>query len=190
MVEPRHTTKAGLTPAKIGLIAVLSIILAAVIVFQMTGKGSRRVTLKKRVPNTDASAARDTGNDAPHAPSGAGAPRTRRAEKWQDIPRSEVLLHDPFALPEQLASHHAAPVEEDAPAEPDAAQQTRGAELMESFRTQGVSMILTTPQGTIATIGSVQLRVGDVLEGLRVTEIGPRGVVFVEEHPNTAETPP
>ncbi len=54
----------------------------------------------------------------------------------------------------------------------------RQAEFMASLRAQGVDMILRSPRGSVARIGELSLRVGDIHEGLIVDEIGENGVVF------------
>jgi len=56
--------------------------------------------------------------------------------------------------------------------------RSRQAQFMASLRAKGVDMIIRSPRGSVARIGDLSLRVGDVHEGLRVEEIGQRGVLF------------
>ncbi len=54
----------------------------------------------------------------------------------------------------------------------------RQVEFMTNLQAKGVDMILRSPRGSVARIGDLSLRVGDVHEGLRVEEIGHNGIVF------------
>jgi hypothetical protein len=112
----------------------------------------------------------------------------REFRDWEAIALDEVLLHDPFMLPEalQAAIVKSTPELTRDDIAGDSEISLRRQETLALLREKGVGMIWSTPQGYVATIGQRELRVGDEFDGLRVLEIGPRGVVLVEhETPST-----
>ena len=168
----------GLSPAKVGAIIVLSIVLLAVLVVQYSGGGGGPVAVKKKrsrkptgsVEAADASEETETEAD------------DQEARQWPEIPRAEVLLHDPFQLPIFLDPDAGADGDESQTngegAEEQGSEEQRRAALLASLRSTGVGMILKGPRGKVAHIGEFKVQEGDLLEGLRVVEIHSRGIVL------------
>jgi hypothetical protein len=130
---------------------------------------------------------------APTSSATAAPAATPRAENpWPTFNVAEVVASNPFMLPEVLrprreATQTLTPSAEPGEAEEDIAAiesagvrelRRRQAEFMASLRATGVDMILRSRRGSVARIGELSLRVGDVHEGLRVEAIGQNGVVF------------
>lgn len=178
--------KAGLSPAKLGLIIVLSLVLLAVIGSQMFGGNKPARSAAQRRPRHTENASVDS---APPAQTASPAPASGSEPAWPLFTVQQAAAYNPFALPQSLQPPLPSPataLESVEPATslraPDVREmRRRQAELMATFREQGVDMILTTPEGVVARIGQHSLRVGDVVEGLRVSEINAGGIVFVEE---------
>jgi hypothetical protein len=192
MVPPRTTSQlpAGVTPAKIGVVAVLSLLFVAVVVYQVTSNRREspliRQALERRGAAREDRDETDAGPDKSTVP--ALAAQRPTVHKWQAIPLDEALAHDPFLLPVGLRPDpNRDPTAELASGSDAAAARARRQELEQRreaavnvLREQGVGMVMTTARGTVAVIGSRQLQVGDEVDGLRVVEIGPAGVVLVE----------
>jgi hypothetical protein len=177
--------KTGLTPVKMAIIGLLAVVLLAIVLVQFTGsKPGLDLTKIRGAKGTPSPAGEGPANRS-GGPAPAAAPAGKPA-KWQGIPRSEVVLHDPFALPAKLrpgsiAGENAKDGGTSRGGESADELQRRRDALFATLREKGVGMILSTPQGPTATIGTLQLRVGDIIEGLRVAKIGPQGVEFVED---------
>jgi hypothetical protein len=178
----KATANGGLTPAKLGAIIVLSIVLLVVVVAQFGGSDARRRDDKPRP-----SARQDQATDAP-IPNEPASIASRRSDSWPAYQVQDVLQHNPFSLPPELRpqSQPAGPsvVEagENVPVDPGLrGLRRRQADLMASLQEQGVDMVLVTPNGRVARVGQATFREGDLVEGLVVREITPTGIVFVQE---------
>jgi len=176
--------RGGLTPGKLGLIITLSVLLLVVIVVQF-GSGSklRRKTARPRRLATAKKAENSEANDEPKA-----AAKTVDRQ-WPDYQVNDVVAYNPFTLPGKLRPQEVAPKTAEgrisasvSVERPDAdALRLRQTEFIASLREQGVDMVLMTPAGTVARVGPSSFRVGDVVEGLIVTEINSSGIVFEPE---------
>ena len=190
--ESAHERTAA-TPTKLGLIVVLSVVLLAVLGYQLVGPKpsppALRDALERRRTAKEGSPVEARGV-APNRPVVAPVNPQARPKRWETVSLSDALLWDPFALPPalRLALRKGQPAESAAAPEVDQREQNRRLELqrrreatLAALREKGVGMILATRDGSVATVGSRQVKVGDVLDGLRVVEIGPSGIVLVEE---------
>lgn len=193
MVKRRKTPRRGLTPGKTILIGILSVVLLLVVVMQFGGRKRRgaappvaRQAASKRAESTRSPAQAAAATEPQRS-------ATQRSENpWPTFNVAEVVASNPFMLPEVLQprrqtaqtltpSPAAGETEVIVPAIEVARvreMRRRQAEFMAGLREQGVDMILRSPRGSVARIGAMSLRVGDVHEGLRVVEIGTNGVVF------------
>jgi len=185
MRKPGKTTKKNVTPAKLVVVAILAVVLVVVVVVQFSGG--------------------DTSNTSSERPSEEGAPTSSPAEKangagpspaqqdavqhprpvWKKIPREEVVKHDPFALPEALVPEVGAEPsqqgqEADAPATVSQQRdlERRQREAFDLMQREGVGIVLRRQDEWVAKIGSRSVRIGDVMDGFRVIDIGPQGVVL------------
>ena len=184
MANARQTS--GISPAKLGLIIVLSVVLLVMIVVQFGGRWAHNATAKHKQRaeevTEDAVAVADNRQPVESTPD-------NEPSDWPTFRISQVMGHNPFALPEALRpaadpDQQAGQIEAVVTSLLDPFQtkmRRRRDEFVASLQEQGVDMILMTPQGRVARVGELTLRVGDVVEGLRVQEINRNGVVFVEQ---------
>ncbi len=186
MAKRSKPSRGGFSPGKAIAIGVLSVILLLVIVTQF---GRRKEPAAQAVALQ--TAAENSAESTPAVADAATA--TKRAENpWPTFSVTDVVASNPFSLPEVLRPQREATKTLTPSSEPGEAEgsiaaidsagvremQRRQAEFMTSLRTKGVDMILRSPRGSVARIGDLSLRVGDVHEGLRVEAINQNGVVF------------
>ena len=162
---------AQVTPAKLLLIAVLTMVLIGVLISQFTGKkSSRSPVIQKR---------RTQGNKTDVVDSDT-APVVQR--RWPEVSLSKALQHDPFSLPLALRPRVEEPADaalEVPPAHREELRRRKQLDLINKLRRDGVDMVVMTEHGRVARIGNLHLREGDVVEGMRVKEIHEKGVVLV-----------
>ena len=188
MAKRSKPSGGGLRPGKAVVIGILSVLLLLVIIAQFGGK-KERAALRPTARRTASERSESTTQSVPTAPVNAA----KRSEKpWPTFDVAEIIASNPFMLPEVLRPFRQATKSLTASSEPGEAEaniaatesarvremRRRQAEFMTSLRAKGVDMILRSPRGSVARIGDLSLRVGDVHEGLRVEKIGENGVVF------------
>lgn len=184
MPDSRKHDRIGATPGKLALIAVLAVILVAAIILQFSGDATP-ANASSTIPQRDRR--RPTRNvrrpNQPVAPS--KITETLREVQWPRFSVDEVLVTDPFAPPESMRgvraliqSGAAAPVASDN--EFDLGRQAVLAEIRE----RKVRAIVSDGRRQAAWIGDQFVRVGDLIEGFRVTDIGTDGVTLVDEQSN------
>ncbi|HUG71561.1 MAG TPA: hypothetical protein VMM76_27705 [Pirellulaceae bacterium] len=186
MAKPPKPLKGGLTTGKCISIGILAVVLLVVIAANFGGR-KESVGAASHVRR----AARENPESTGLATS--NAPGTERSEKpWPTFDVAAVIASNPFALPEVLrpgsqamttltANSQTGEAESNIAAVESAdvrEMRRRQSEFMASLRAKGVDMILESSRGSVARIGDLSLRVGDVHEGLRVEKIGKSGVVF------------
>lgn len=187
MARKSKQSRGGFEPGKIVLIGVLSVVLLLVIVAQFGGRKKQFVQPAAR----RTAVANSTEGPSLEAPAPTAA--SQRAEKsWPTFNLAEVVASNPFMLPEALRPRREAVTTVTPSSAPGEAEENiaaiesagvremrrRQAEFLTGLRAKGVDMILRSPRGSVARIGALSLRVGDVHEGLRVETIGTNGVVF------------
>ncbi|MBC8356455.1 MAG: hypothetical protein H8E66_31125 [Planctomycetes bacterium] len=185
MAKPSKPVNGGLTPGKGIAIGILSVVLLVVIVTQF-GEKKKRSAVK---PRARKSANESKGSQSPTPPV---ASSKRSENPWPVFEVAEVVASNPFLLPDVLRpkredTETLTPSPEEGESEATVAAvesaevrelRRRQAEFMASLRSKGVDMILRSSRGSVARVGDVSLRIGDVFEGLRVEEIGQDGIVF------------
>lgn len=188
-MAPANTTeKLGATPGKIAAIAVLAVVLIVVVVMQF-GSSDEATPAASRLPKSRAKLARSRGPGLESA--AVPAPTAKLARQWPKISREEIQSYNPFVLSGSVAPRQDIAAETEGPG--DAAMQSAAAEkavddhlreqreqMLSELRRDGIQMIVVSGQQSVATIGAQQVRVGDVLNGFRVVEIGASGVVLTE----------
>jgi hypothetical protein len=185
MAESGVKSKVGATPGKLLLIAVLAVVFVAVILFQFTGKEepppprrnagvSGRAVARPKPSSTRVPASAPEGDDV-----------LKKERHWPKIALEEVLQHDPFAVPPALRPPEAPKPATVATEAPDKARreelQRQRAQALAAIRAQGVHMIFLGEEERVAIIGDRRVRVGDLFEGFRVTDIGSDGVTLSEQ---------
>jgi hypothetical protein len=192
MAKSGEKSKGGATPGKLALIAVLAVVLVGVLVYQFSG--SEEPPPPRKHPNVGRpAAARPAAGSTRVAAGGTRVaapkpdhtvvPKTDR--QWPKIALEEVLQHDPFALPTALQppapKKPAVAVASQAPDKARQAEVRRQREqALAAIRAQGVQMVFVGKEKRVAIIGDRRVRVGDVFDGFRVTDIGSDGVTLSE----------
>ncbi|MEO8493611.1 MAG: hypothetical protein ABI614_00970 [Planctomycetota bacterium] len=184
MAKRSKQPRSGVSPGKVILIGVLSVVLLLVIVSQFSGKKqnaaaptARRTATKRAEPTP-----------LPSEPAPVIAAK-RSENPWPTFDVSAVVASNPFKLPEVLrpGQESTSTLTATTESREDGANilaaeiremRRRQAEFMAGLRASGVDMILRSPRGSVARIGDLNLRVGDVHEGLRVEAIDLDGVTF------------
>jgi len=183
MADAGWTNKLGATPGKLGVVALLAIVLVAVLLFQVNGsavpanKSQERGEVRKK-PSLPERASPSAGAAQTAVPCRELSPRPQ-------ITLEEAIQHDPFALVPALA--------QSAPAKPPELSKTsphhgrpddrsqRINQTVAALRNKGVQMVLLGGSEKLAIVGDRPIRVGDVLDGLRVISITPRGITVSEQ---------
>ena len=179
-LEPRWKSL-GVTPAKLVLISVLAVTLVSVLWYELSGDS--KVELEPRQPVTHGQPARRaTRNQAQRPIEAQASNKTQEspvhAEAWREVSRLNALRFDFFA------NHDKPPlVTEDArPAQPTAHtprpdwRAAQRAETLAVLRKKGVSLIMRKDDQVVAVLGSTLVRVGDIVDGFRVTSIDREGI--------------
>jgi hypothetical protein len=96
-----------------------------------------------------------------------------KIRNWPHVELESALEHDPFSSPLLTAQTASADIEND----DTTTIEEQSADLL-ALKQDGVSMIVRDGAGMIATVGERKLRVGDVIDGYRVTAIEMDGVVL------------
>ena len=182
MPDMPKAARARVSAIKLGAIAVLAIILLIVLVVQFMGG--------QTAPGASSNATQPASSRALLRNPAAGMPSARAAERdvagWPVLDREEAAACDPFVLPAALAWRMGVPTDPSAMGagldpKQHAERKHRAGErqkLLELLRTQGVSAILRNADGPAAAIGPRIVRVGDLVDGFRVVEIRPDGVIL------------
>jgi hypothetical protein len=169
--------KLGASPGKLLVTGLLGIVFLAVLWYQFGDSGTPSATARRR----PRSAARP--NDSrPAAELQQGAEfLPPDSIPWDPIPLDEMLAHNPFRLPPALQT--ATPKQAAAGHATDAistAEAEHRQQVVAQLQTKGVSMVFEQQGQMIAVVGDRQIRVGDVIDGLRVKEITSDGLVLEE----------
>ncbi len=166
MSKQKQADRVGATPAKLALVALLAVVLIVVIVRQLPNDTPppSRAQVTASVPSkaedeTDTVAAQATD------PETTTQQQNETTSPWPETSLDELLTHDPFATP---AWAIAAVSDSD----------TRQASKLDELQKQGVSIVMIGEEAKTATIGERRVRVGDVLEGYRITDITSKGVLL------------
>ncbi len=194
MEELNQMQRWGLTPAKAVVIAALAVVLIVVVAVQWFGGQDPEIAKSPRtVAAEGGQAARPVGTTQRDVPS--TAERVSQRTPWPSIPIDDIVQYDPFRVPEALMEHcsdAASGLSDSLAKRPEEEQQAEAEKQRESARKTiqqaGVRVIISGTRGTVATIGSRTVRVGDVIDGFVIEDIRTDGVVMAVS--NRRETRP
>jgi hypothetical protein len=193
----------GLTRGKAVLIGVLAVTFAVVLYLQLGSGGSEEFASSaiesdetpspppRRSAAALAAPASEAVKSAPAKEAGAEAISTStllNLSQWKAPDVATIIEHDPFALPpafpQPARTVNGQILTSDGIVAADAA--TRATDLadavaklqteLDSLRSRGVSVIVREHDEYVAMIGDRTIRVGDEINGFRVTAIEPDGV--------------
>lgn len=185
MSEPRAKPFLSASRFQLALAGIMTVVFVVVLLVQFGGVAGGKPT----GPPDPATRKPSTGTP-PHGPHATAdqprrRPPRRPAPAWPAIDLAEVLRFDPFAAGQAFASRQK-PSGKAAPDEAAAGRrqrrqqaQSERAEAVERLRRQGLKAVIAGSGGqAVAVVGSKTVRVGDVIDGLRVIAIQPDGVVL------------
>jgi hypothetical protein len=192
--KPSWAKKAGITPGKIVLIAVLAVVLVGVLYIQFA-PSTKPVLQAVRPAVVAAAAAAGTSNQTTKAADAAAAPRkkTGTVASWQSPDLTPIIDYDPFALPasfpqpqrpdEQMAMAQSATAAEDASAQQAAleAERAQSESELQGLRQQGVAVIIKKKKQYVAIVGEQEVHVGDQINGFTVIAIDADGVQVAKD---------
>jgi len=158
-VKQPQKNKLGVTRGKLALVAVLSVVLVVVIVQQLPEGAAQ--------PDETAAAAaelRPTNTKSEAAIATSNAKSNADMRPWPTSDVATAIANDPFALPEWVDR-------------PEAVQNDN-ANLLADLQEQGASIVMIGTGEKSARVGDHRVRVGDVLDGYRITDITDQGIVL------------
>lgn len=210
MDNSQWKNRIGGTPGKLVVVGVLGAVFVTVVCFQLGAKETPVETRNPDHPVVNRLSQRRNHNtiqvSSHPTRSGGGNQVLRRAGKaefgstpdtddadadtratgeWPETPLETALAHDPFALPPPLAPPTPVP-------SPDGARSEQGNErqrpelaekherALATVRDRGIQMVLVDQEERVAIVGDRAVRVGEVLEGLRVVAISADGITLSE----------
>jgi hypothetical protein len=158
--------KVGATPAKLALIGVLALVLAAVIVSNWPESAPPAMAAASAAtPEVAVAAPESTAAEQASSPFGQFADDA----DWPERPIKEVIAHDPFAVaawaipPEGLGED----------------KKTTEKRIQELLHAES-AIIFMSGDKRVARIGGQEFQVGDVIGGFKISDISSRGVVLSE----------
>lgn len=193
MPEPESESTQLTSPTKLAIIAVLGLILVGVMIFQFKKSattGKRRKTENAAVDSSSESDKAKSPKTMNKAQSNQNGPSARA---WPKLLMADVSDYDPFTVPAALVEEPIVAVDDEENGSTDEANAEREKEIarrqaerdriLAKLQEQGVTAVFRTSHGATATIGSRIVHEGDVLDGFRVIEIRPEGVVLEDATP-------
>ncbi len=175
----------NLSPGKAALIAVLAIVFICVVAYQLGpiffrgggGGGGEPAVADLEGSIGAARKARQIKN-SDETQTAAPLEANRTGVIWPTIEVADVVDHDPFRLPAPMRNALLAQGSQtDAPAVKQVDEaKTRREQLLAELMQQGVDIVILDKENAVASIGALELRVGDVFEGLLVKRISRNGV--------------
>ena len=180
MNQPSILKKIGATPAKLAVVGGLGVVLLSVVVPQLRGK-SLEVPVTSPGPSEQIVDLQRPEQQAekPNKLSTAEGEEVRPAPVWTQLPFEQIVNYDPLAAP----AWYVAAVTQ-AEADLEIVDHEKNSRALEELEQKGASIVVITNQNRVATIGNLQINIGDRIEGFRVSDITTKGVVLTEIHSN------
>lgn len=184
--------KTGATPGKLVLVGVLAAVLVAVLVVQYQQFATPQASaVGQRTPKKRPARAPAASRSVEDSKEGAEAAQLETAARWPELQLEEVIAHDPFARPAWIkppprvaAESETTPNEQLQQQLAQDQQEAKAAALakaLEKLRQQGTRIVVLSEGDKIARIGEQSVRIGDTIEGFRITDITTAGVVLSPE---------
>lgn len=167
MSYKKRLEKMGVTPGKLALVGVLTLVLVMVIAKQFPESTPENTKLSPAVvsqPQAKAEKA-STNNLTTNSLTAKKSSPESNFPVWPEIDLSETLASDPFATPSWAIQK-----------EPIVVATDSGPDEFLALQEQGASIVVIGKGTKSATIGEQKLFIGDILEGYRVTDITTNGI--------------
>ncbi len=177
----------GATPGKVAMVAVLAAILTAVVWTQFASDTTHAPSAANRVDPNRVASSRRVPRPAVAEPDASPADQAGRTSAQKPRPASHINLQemlevDLFAVPPRLIAARAAASPDAAQADQQVLEQARQRELaLAAIRSGGVQMIFDDGNEKKAVLGNRVLRVGDTVEGFRISNISLHGITLSEQ---------
>lgn len=174
MTEQNWLARSGATPGKLAAIGILGLVLVTVIWRNVAGSSPTKPA-KASHPSTSAKA--ETALAKPASKPQAAISKRIESETprvWPQVSLEQTVKHDPFALPMWYLMAQA-----DEAGSPGAAI-AKSAQVLEELKRQQTKIVVISSEDRVATIGERSYRVGDMIEGFKVTAITTEGIVLTE----------
>jgi len=174
MSNPNRMARIGATPGKLALISVLAVVLAGVIVGQLPDASPPNDVVPQKAESSESKQEKGARNAS--APTSSTKPnqQTFKPRQWPRLSVEEASAFDPFAATGPLAAPPSMATK------PIAEDEIKDSQALEELLQQEATIVVIADKDKVATIGTQQLRIGDVVEGYQVTDITTQGVVLTE----------
>jgi hypothetical protein len=178
MAEP--TDKAAQRKKLIKQMMIPVLLLVLGVVFAWPKGKSDDDALNQQSDQVEAAVSPSTLQEQPAGRSEAELLAERRRKQVPKIELSQILQHDPFALPATLTEALAVGTPEASDkARKNEDRKRRVEEIVKSLQQKRVSLIFRGKGGVTAVLGSRTIHEGDLIEGeVRVIEIKPEGLTL------------
>ena len=194
MADGEAAKQNGVTPGKLALIGVLSIVLFAVVYWNFFHKPSQSTSSARKgdlAPSDDTSGRAAEENGASDADKLTDKKLQIRTKAWPEYELAEVVAYNPFALPDAFPRPQETSIFEETPAaavdlsaeavaERRRVAAAKRAAAIEALRTKGVQVVFQSADDYVAIIDGREIRVGDNIEGYTVVLVGTDGITLEE----------
>ncbi len=175
MAERTLTERIGATPGKIAIAVVLLGVFVSLLIMQTGDEPLDAANAPNRYRG------RTTPLAAPsNTPSGETADAMVSRRPWPEISLAEARKYDPFFMPAVDATANQKSRESQLTDAMKQKAMQEQAELrrqaLDTLQEKGVGVVLQSGDELVAIIGSDTVRIGDVIDGFKVVDIGPDGV--------------
>lgn len=174
MSNPNRMARIGATPGKLALIGVLAVVLAGVIVGQLPGTPPPNDVVQQKTESSESKQEKGARNASASTSSTKPNQQLSKPQQWPRLSVKEASTFDPFAATGPLAAPPSTVTK------PNAEDETKDSLALEKLLQQKATIVVIADKDKVATIGTQQLRIGDVVEGYQVTDITTQGVVLTE----------
>lgn len=194
----------NVTPGKLILIGLLAVVFLGVVGYQLGPlffRGGPGVAVVATEPRRQREAAQATTNETKPNEAQAGGETVdkvvsvpRRNSVWPTIALEDAIRHDPFRMP--VSVRDAILAERQRNEQPEVETESvdeviaRREALLVVMVKQGVDVVIVDGETAVAAIGELELRVGDVFDGLLVKSITRNGVELVRVNPQSGQGEP
>lgn len=185
MLEKDQLQKLGVTPGRMMLIGVLAAIFLGVVATQLLSPGEPPAPPRRGRKARAAHEQRPPVAEPPDRTAGRQpAARPRRAAEWPEMVVDVVAARDPFRPPAWAIAPP--PATSDTARGADAGEETERQaasrrDRLNYLRQLNVQAILSDGDQKVAIVNGRHVRVGDVLDGFRVSEINDQGISLLEQ---------
>ena len=165
----------GATPGKLAIVGALVIVLLVVVVPQFWVGESHHLSPRQVSTSQSSASSQQTiqqQTETQQEQSTSEPKQRKEPSHWPEFDLSQTLSSDPFAMPEWAV-----------PESREASDTDNKPSLLADLQKQGVSIVVIASGEKTAKIGEQSVRVGDVLEGYRITDITPQGILLDKLEP-------